>query len=318
MSDIKCIDVSCWQGDINWTKVKAAGYSHAIIRAGFGREATQVDSKFEQNYKNAKAVGIKLGAYWYSYAVDKADAIREANACLQVIKGKNFELPIFFDMEESSQTKLGKTILTAMAKGFCDALISAGYNAGVYSNPTWFTNYLDYNTLKKKYPIWLAQYYKEAQLDCDIWQYSSKGKVSGISGNVDMNIIYNSDVIYTEENKEDFSKVGKIENRTKLKKGDKGLDVLCLKYLIQVADDMGVLNFGMTPGNDSFGSGTEKAVKKCQKLMGKTQTGIADAEFVNGLYKLIKKNYPVRGDFNGDGKVDIKDVSAIQKKIAGV
>lgn len=306
MAEIKCIDVSTWQGDINWAKVKAAGYSHAILRAGFGREATQVDSKFEQNYKNAKAVGIKLGAYWYSYAVDKADAIKEANACLQVIKGKTFELPVFFDMEESSQTKLGKTVLTSMAKGFCDSLISAGYNAGVYSNPTWFNNYLDYNALRKKYPIWLAQYYKEAQLECDIWQYASDGTVSGISGNVDMNIIYNNSIIEGDD-----------VVRTELKKGDKGLDVLCLKNLIQVADDMGLVDFDMTIGNDSFGRGTEKAVKKCQKLMGKTQTGVADSDFINGLCKLIKKNYPVSGDFNGDGKVDIKDVTAIQKEIAG-
>ena len=98
MSKIKCIDVSTWQGVIDWKKVKAAGYEHAIIRAGFGREASQVDNKFEHNYKNAKAAGVKLGAYWYSYADSVEDAKREAAACLTVLEGKTFEMPIFFDM----------------------------------------------------------------------------------------------------------------------------------------------------------------------------------------------------------------------------
>lgn len=313
MSNIKCIDVSTWQGVIDWKKVKAAGYEHAIIRAGFGRETSQVDNRFEQNYKNAKAAGVKLGAYWYSYAVDKADAVKEAKACLQVLRGKTFEMPVYFDMEEGSMTKLGKTKLTEMAKAFCEEIKKGGYTPGVYSNPNWFSNHLDYNGLKKLYSIWLAQYYKEAQYECDVWQYASDGKVSGISGNVDMNIIYNAGIIksatITEKKEETV--------RTELKRGDKGIDVLGLKYLMMIAADMGIVSVNLAK-DGGFGNGTENAVKALQKVFGLTQTGVADESFIHNLYSKINGSYHLKGDFNGDGKVDIKDATAIQKHVAGI
>ena len=313
MAEIKCIDVSTWQGDIDWKKVKAAGYGHAILRAGFGRESTQVDNKFEKNYKNAKAAGVKLGAYWYSYAVDKADAVKEAKACLSVLKGKTFEMPVYFDMEESSMTKLGKTKLTEMAKAFCDTIKEGGFVPGVYSNPNWFNNYLDYNALKKLYSIWLAQYNKVAQYECDVWQYASDGKVNGISGSVDMNIIYNSSIIKSETVAE------KKENtvRTELKRGDKGIDVLGLKYLMMIASDLGIVKVSLAK-DGGFGNGTENAVKALQQVFGVAQTGVVNETFIHKLYEKINSSYPVKGDFNSDGKVDIKDATAIQKHVAGI
>ncbi len=315
MAEIKCIDVSEWQGKIDWKKVKAAGYSHAILRAGFGRSQTQKDAEFERNYKNAKAAGVKLGVYWYAYAVDKADAVKEAKACLEVIKGKTLELPVFYDMEENSMTKLGKTALTAMATAFCEEIKKGGYKCGIYGNPNWFTNYLDYKTLKSKYPIWLAQYYKEAQLECDIWQYSSEGKVDGISGNVDLNVIYNEDIVKSNTTPTDSNTE---KSKAELKSGDKGIDVLCLKYLIQIADDMGIIDYGMTLGNNKFSNGTAEAVKTLQKIMGLKQTGVSNEDFVNRLYRLIVENYPLEGDANGGSKVDIKDATAIQNPVAGM
>lgn len=104
-------------------------------------------------------------------------------------------MPIYYDMEDSSQTKYGKTALTKIAKAFCEAMKAGGYRAGVYANLYWFNNYLNYTELKKSYSIWLAQYNIINQHDCDIWQNSSTGNISGISGNVDTNIIYNSGVI---------------------------------------------------------------------------------------------------------------------------
>lgn len=309
---IKCIDVSTWQGVIDWKKVKAAGYEHAIIRAGFGREASQVDNKFERNYKNAKAAGVKLGAYWYSYADSVEDAKREAAACLAVLKGKNLQMPVFFDMEESFQTKFGKSTLTNMAKAFCDAIIKGGFRAGVYSNLNWFSNYLDYAALKKRYPIWFAQYYKEAQLSCDIWQYSSSGKVSGIEGNVDMNIIYNPDVVQRDKPEADYVA------RSELKVGDKGLDVLCLKTLLLIANDMGLCSVRMTHGNDYAGPGMGTAIKECRKAMELHESEVADAKFVTKLYTAIKEKYAIPGDFNGDGTVNIRDATDIQKHLAGI
>ncbi len=310
---INCIDVSTWQGDIDWTKVKKAGYEHAIIRAGFGREASQVDNKFERNYKNARAAGVKLGAYWYSYADSVEDAKREAAACLAVLKGKSLQMPVFFDMEESFQTKFGKTTLTNMAKAFCDAIIKGGFRSGVYSNLNWFSNYLDFEGLRETYPVWLAQYHTEAQLPCDIWQYSSEGTVSGIEGSVDMNIIYNASIVERDKTQEPEDETVRDE----LKVGQKGLDILCLKTLLLIAHDMGLCSVRMTHGNDYAGAGMGTAIRECRKAMNLPVSETADAEFVTELYTAIKGKYALPGDFNGDGKVNIRDATDIQKYLAG-
>jgi len=112
LANVKCVDVSEWQGSIDWKKVKAMGIEYAILRAGFGREVSQADAEFERNYKNAKSAGLKLGVYWYSYADSVSDAEREAQACLSVLKNKAFELPVYYDLEDNSQVGLGKTVLT--------------------------------------------------------------------------------------------------------------------------------------------------------------------------------------------------------------
>lgn len=311
MANIKCVDVSEWQGNIDWKKVYKAGYTCAILRAGFGRYASQKDKCFDTNYKNAKAAGVKLGAYWYSYAVDKADAIKEAKACISILKGKTFELPVFFDMEENSMKKLGKKTLTEMAKAFCDTLKSAGYRAGVYSNLDWFTNYLDYNSLKKLYPIWYAQYYKEAQMDCDIWQYSSTGKVSGISGSVDMNVIYNSSVIKSEEVK---------TTQTEKKEETPVLETAALQVLLRLSMDLGVVKTNVTPVNNIKGRLTNAAIIEAREFMGyKNPTSDVDMDFICSLDKTLREKLALlaSGDVNGDGKVDIKDATQIQRKVAG-
>lgn len=189
MSQIKAVDVSYCQSGVDYKKVKSSGIGAVLIRAGYGRETYQKDSQFETHYRNAKANGLLVGAYWYSYANSVEDAKREAKACLACINGKKFDYPIYFDMEESWQAQLGKSLCTSMAKAFCEAIIAAGYKAGVYANLNWFNNYLDYATLKKSYSIWLAQWASSYSKDCDIWQYSDCGKISGISGNVDLDLV---------------------------------------------------------------------------------------------------------------------------------
>lgn len=192
---IKAIDISTWQRNVDFNKVKKSGISAVIIRAGFGRELSQKDSQFENHYKGAKAAGLKIGVYWYSYASTPTETALEAKTCLACIKGKSLDLPVYFDMEESWQTRLGRTTLTAMAESFCDTIKAGGYRAGVYSNLNWFANYLNYSRLRSKYSIWLAQWSSSHSLSCDIWQYADSGSVPGISGNVDMNIIENTAVI---------------------------------------------------------------------------------------------------------------------------
>ena len=180
------IDVSKHQGVIDWSKVKT---DFAILRAGFGRYTSQKDPLFERNYAGAKAAGIPVGAYWYSYAKSAEKAREEAKACLQVLQGKQFEFPIYFDIEDSTQGSLGKTVLTAMCEAFCDTLEKAGYFAGVYASTYWFTSKLDHARLVGKYTIWLADYragYNKT-LKRDMHQYTSNGHVDGISGRVDRN-----------------------------------------------------------------------------------------------------------------------------------
>lgn len=184
------IDVSKYQSVIDWATVKQTGsVEFAILRAGFGHSAAQIDSYFDINYKGAKAAGIPVGAYWYSYAVDVADAVKEAKACLQVIKNRQFEWPIYYDMEESTQAALGKETCTKIAEAFCTELEKAGYFVGIYANTNWFNNYLDHAYLSQKYTIWLADYrmlYNKS-LKRDMHQYSSGGSVQGIATRVDMN-----------------------------------------------------------------------------------------------------------------------------------
>lgn len=207
--EINCIDVSFAQGSIDFKAVKSAGINSVIIRAGYGRSAAQKDNFFDANYEGAKAAGLNVGAYWYSYADGVADIQREARACLEVIEGKSFNLPVFLDIENNSQISLGKATLTKMAKTFCDIIKDSGYQSGVYSNLNWFRNYLDYDELKKLYPIWLAQYNEINSIPCDIWQNSSTGKINGINGNVDTNIIFNKSII-EKDNKYGFELNRKI------------------------------------------------------------------------------------------------------------
>ena len=187
-----CIDVSTWQGDVDYSRVRACGIVAVIIRAGFGQTE---DNKFQQNYRNARAAGLKVGAYWYSYAYCVADAEQEARACLEILGDRDFDLPIYYDMEEDSQMALGKSTMTAMACRFIDTVQAGGYRGGMYSSPSWFTDFLDYDLLRSRYSIWLAHWASAHSRACDIWQYGEDGRIDGIDGDVDLNLIENWDVI---------------------------------------------------------------------------------------------------------------------------
>ncbi len=193
MVKLSGIDVSEWQGDINWVSVKNDDIKFAIIRTGYGKHSNQIDKCFENNIKKAKMAGIKVGVYHYSYALSIEDAKKEAECCLSFIKsaGVKLDLPVYFDVEDPSITKkCNKEQITNMCIAFCTEIEKAGYWAGIYANLNWFNNYLIKEKLINKYTIWLAQYNSTNDMPCDIWQYTSCGKVSGINSNVDMNIMY--------------------------------------------------------------------------------------------------------------------------------
>ena len=188
----KLIDVSTWNGNIDWNKVYKSGVRYAMIRSSFGVEnPNQVDNKFVRNITNAQRAGVKCGIYHYSYAKSATEAKKEAEFCLKTIKGYKIDLPVAFDIEDSSQTHLGKDTLTSIVIAFCDRIKSAGYRPMLYCNPNWLCNYLHKDKLINKYDIWLANWgVSSPSYDCAIWQYSESGSVPGISGSVDMNWIY--------------------------------------------------------------------------------------------------------------------------------
>lgn len=185
------IDVSKWQGTIDWAKVAKSGVSFAILRAGYGRVSSQKDPTFEDNYNNAKAAGIPVGAYHYSYAKNVAAAKQEAEVFLSWIKGKQFEYPVAFDIEEGSVFNLGKNTVSEIIDAFCSAVEAAGYYVCVYTNKNWLDNVVSAE-IKSKYDIWLAQWTSTPSYNgaYGIWQYTSSGTVEGISGRVDLDIAY--------------------------------------------------------------------------------------------------------------------------------
>ncbi len=194
------IDASQWQGVVNWKEVKASGIDFAMIRTGYGFEEQGggVDPKFEYNIKNAKANGIKVGIYHYSYAENVEEAIAEAKYCLSILQEVNVPLdyPVAFDIEEPSRADVSKkTENTEMIKAFCDYIESAGYDAIVYANGNFLTNFIEQDQISK-YGIWLASWKSDVTVgygdfeNVQIWQYYNDGNVGGISGAVDMNVSF--------------------------------------------------------------------------------------------------------------------------------
>ena len=183
------IDVSQWQGDIDWNTVKT---DFAILRAGYGKIASQMDVKFERNYKGAKAAGIPVGAYWYSYAKSANEAREEAKVFMQFLKGKQFEYPVYFDVEESSTLSLGRDKVSDIIIAFLDEMEKNGYFAGLYMSASPLAQFTT-QYIKDRYAIWVAHYGVDKTSytgQYGMWQYTSTGKVDGIKGNVDLNECY--------------------------------------------------------------------------------------------------------------------------------
>jgi len=190
--EFKGIDVSKWNGNINWDKAKSAGINFAIVREGYGkRDPRQVDKKFKDNINGAKSVGIHTSVYHYSYADSVEDAINEARFCLENIEGFKLEYPVIIDVEDKEQLKLNNRQRTDIVKAFCSEIEKHGYYAMFYCNLNWLNNYLYKDELLPKYDLWLAQWnIDKPSCTCGIWQYLSTGKIDGIDGNVDLDVSY--------------------------------------------------------------------------------------------------------------------------------
>ena len=199
---MKGIDVSKWQGVIDFNAVKKSGIEFVIIRAGFGKEKSQKDPYFDVNYEAANKVGLKVGAYWYSYAETIEEAKKEASACLFVLDGKHMDLPVYFDVEERRQFDKGRNFVDSIITVFCTIIGDAGYIPGIYTSTSPLQSFVS-ESVRSKYTVWVAQYNTRCTYDGEygIWQYSSKGSVPGIKGNVDMNICYKDFEVPLEEKK---------------------------------------------------------------------------------------------------------------------
>ncbi len=193
------IDVSKWNGAIDWGAVAASGVKFAIIRCGYRGSSTGVlveDPTFRANIQGAQAAGIKVGLYFFTQAVNEVEAVEEASMCMSLAQGYSISYPIFIDVEFTVNRNgradgLDRATRSAVARAFCETINSGGYAGGVYSSKSWFGYSLDMSVIGG-YKIWLAHYTSQTDYGghYDLWQYSSKGSISGIKGNVDLNYSY--------------------------------------------------------------------------------------------------------------------------------
>lgn len=190
--EFKGIDVSHWQNVIDFEKVKASGIEFVIIKAGGSDKGFYMDSRFKENYSKAVAAGLSVGAYYFAGKNFRGveNGMADAQRFIEILKGLKFDYPVFLDIE--AQDNRYKEEITDAAVAFCNMLESAGYFVGIYaSDISGFKDKLNHERIKS-YAHWVARYGHKPEIckEYGIWQYSSKGSVSGISGSVDMDISY--------------------------------------------------------------------------------------------------------------------------------
>lgn len=185
---IKGIDLSYANKNVDYNKLKQDGIEFAIIRTGYGKDENQKDALFETHYAGLKQAGIKVGAYLYSYCTSIENAELEAENCLKHISGKQFDLPIYLDLEEARTKVLGIDAVTNIALIFCRRIKEAGYRAGIYANLDWYRNNIRPDALLlENFSIWLAQWNDKitANFPVDIWQYTNN--YNGMDGDYIIN-----------------------------------------------------------------------------------------------------------------------------------
>ena len=188
------IDVSYHNGDINWQEIKDAGIDYVIIRAGY---TGTKDTKFEEYYAAAKAVGLDVGCYYYCYSTSVAAMLEDAEEFVGFIAGKQFEYPVYLDLEDASQANLGRELLTEMAAKFIGKVQASGYYCALYVNHNWLYNILDTNAITAQFDVWMARYYDQTDTWRDefgdrtgMWQYSDQGSFGTNTCAFDLNVAY--------------------------------------------------------------------------------------------------------------------------------
>lgn len=310
----KGIDVSEFQGKIDWEKVKNDGIEFAILRCGYGMDfSNQDDVEYERNANECERLGIPYGVYLMSYANTVEKARSEAKHVLRLIEGRKISLGVWHDIEDNGTSgAINKETLTNIINTFCNTIKNAGYKVGVYANLNWLENKIE-KTIKDNYDIWVAQYYSKCEYEGKyiMWQHTSSGKVNGISTNVDMNILY-EDLPVINNNDNNNSKTNNSEIVKSLQKAlnkdyNCGLDVdgiigpLTTKAVnnnmvrnftvgefarwVQerlIAKGYSLNNFGV---DGRYGNESEKKVKEFQANCGIDVDGIVGINTVNRLIR---------------------------------
>lgn len=275
----KGIDVSSWQGAIDWEAVKASGIQFAIIRAGFGDE---LDIQFTRNIAECNRVGIPCGVYWFSYALTAQEAAQEAQRAMEAVRPYKLDLPVCYDLEYDTVryaaqcgVTIDKALATQMVVSFCDAVAAGGAQPANYTNLDYSRRMFDMDGLAK-YKIWYAWYNDDCNRDdVAIWQYTSSGRVAGISGNVDMNYMLTEPASAPVPDS-GTEKIGNDEGVTNvdvrnLEQGMSGNDVRLVMLWLH---DHGYYPDEIAPGDDLFGPKMHAATIRAQADHGFSQDGV--------------------------------------------
>ena len=257
------IDVSRYQGTVNWQQVAAAGKRFAMLRAGYGRETDQVDPYFVRNYNGAVAAGLQVGCYWYSYATTVARARAEAEACLQALGDRQFPMGVWFDQEyETGILALTNAQRTAIVRAFLARIRQAGYTAGLYCSADWLRTKLTTTQFTGE-NLWIAQYASalNAPLPVAIWQYTDTGRVAGVSGNVDLDRQYRP----IDGDRGPLPALGSATIRP----GDRG------EYVENLQIVLAALGYQPGTADGIFGARTEAALRAFQTDAGLAADGLA-------------------------------------------
>lgn len=287
MSKVFGIDISVYQKGYDYKKASKEGVKFAIIRAGASRTK---DSQFDKHYKNAKKQGWGVGAYWYTYATTVAEAQVEIKAFLKALKGKQFEYPVYLDIEDASIKGAGKTVLNAIVKTYGDALEKAGYYFGVYTNVDWYRNRISGATLNKKYSWWIASWTssKPSGINAGLWQFGGSSneirspKIGGVTTDQDYAYLdYPSIIKKMGKNGYKKSIVSKIKEKVSKPKHN-------LTRLLKVGSTGKMVEnlqkaLGGLVVDGKFGTKTEAKVKAFQKKHRLTADGIVGKDTAHAL-----------------------------------
>ena len=297
---VKGIDVSEFQGQIDWNKVKNDGIEFAILRVGFGMDIKSQDDKYiERNIEECERLSIPFGVYLFSYAntVDKAKS--EAEHTLRLIKGHKLALGVWYDIEDNNTSgSVGKETLTNIINIYCNTIKNAEYDVGIYANLNWLENKIE-ASVQEKWSVWVAQYNSECQYKKDyvIWQYSSSGKVDGISGNVDMNYYYGEldssiDEDTSNEKEEPKKHIIDVDGKWGTDTTKKAQEVFGTtvdgivtdQYKIYKSQNPGLISFEWLDNPSTYGS---ELIRAMQKKVGANVDGHIGPETIKKMQKWL-------------------------------